>query len=282
MSQVQIISGLDIGSSNIRLVTLQNQPDNAWQIIGVVEQKTEGVAKGMVTNIEDLVSSVSEVVEKSERMIGLPIESCVVGISGTHIQTLESRGVVAVAKADKEITEEDVARSIEAAQAVATPANYEILHVIPKDFTVDNQSGIKDPVGMTGVRLEVATQIIIGLSSQIKNLTKCIYRAGIDVDDLVFSILACSESTLTKRQKELGVALLNIGSQTTSMAVFEEGDVLHTAVLPIGSSYITSDITIGLRTSIETAEAIKLEVVELNPKKVSKRDEIDLAKYSAS
>ena len=231
MSQVQIISGLDIGSSNIRLVTLQNQPDNAWQIIGVVEQKTEGVAKGMVTNIEDLVSSVSEVVEKSERMIGLPIESCVVGISGTHIQTLESRGVVAVAKADKEITEEDVARSIEAAQAVATPANYEILHVIPKDFTVDNQSGIKDPVGMTGVRLEVATQIIIGLSSQIKNLTKCIYRAGIDIDDLVFSVLACAESTLTKQQKELGVALVNLGSQTTNLIVYEEGEVLHTAVL---------------------------------------------------
>ncbi|HLC63817.1 MAG TPA: cell division protein FtsA [Patescibacteria group bacterium] len=282
MAQAEITTGLDIGSSNIRVVTLERQPDDSWQVIGAAERPAEGVAKGMVTNIEDLVSAVSEVLEQSERMTGLPIESAVVGISGTHIKTLESNGVVAVAKADKEITDEDVARAIEAAQAVATPANYEILHVIPKDFTVDNQSGIKDPVGMTGVRLEVATQIIIGLSSQIKNLTKCIYRAGIDVDDLVFSILACSESTLTKRQKELGVALLNIGSQTTNLIVYEEGEVLHTAVLPIGSNHITADIAIGLRTAIETAETIKLELVKLDFKKVSKRDEVDLSKYSST
>ncbi len=282
MLQLETKTGLDIGSNNIRVVTLQHQPDETWQIIGAAERQAEGMAKGMVTNIEDLVSSISEVLEQSERMTGTPIESSVVGISGTHIKTLESNGVVAVAKADKEITEEDVARAIEAAQAVATPANYEILHVIPKDFTVDNQSGIKDPVGMTGVRLEVATQIIIGLSSQIKNLTKCIYRAGIDVDDLVFSILACSESTLTKQQKELGVALVNIGSQTTNLIVYEEGEVLHTAVLPVGSNHITADIAIGLRTSIETAEAVKLEVVQLNSKKVSKRDEIDLAKFSST
>ena len=282
MAQAEITTGLDIGSSNIRVVTLERQPDDSWQVIGAAERPAEGVAKGMVTNIEDLVSAVSEVLEQSERMTGLPIESAVVGISGTHIKTLESNGVVAVAKADKEITDEDVARAIEAAQAVATPANYEILHVIPKDFTVDNQSGIKDLVGMTGVRLEVATQIIIGLSSQIKNLTKCIYRAGIDVDDLVFSILACSESTLTKRQKELGVALLNIGSQTTNLIVYEEGEVLHTAVLPIGSNHITADIAIGLRTAIETAETIKLELVKLDFKKVSKRDEVDLSKYSST
>ena len=282
MGQLEIITGLDIGSSNIRVVNLQRQPDNSWQIVGAAERPAEGVAKGMVTNIEDLVSAISEVLEQSERMTGLPIESAVVGISGTHIRTLESNGVVAVAKADKEITEEDVSRAIEAAQAVARPANYEILHVVPKDFTVDNQPGIKDPVGMTGVRLEVATQIIIGLSSQIKNLTKCVYRAGIDVDDLVFGILACSESTLTKQQKELGVALVNIGSQTTTMIVYEEGEALHTAVLPVGSNHITADLAIGLRTSIETAESIKLELVNLDMRKVSKRDEIDLAKYSGA
>src|SRR3989344_6289545 len=174
MGQLEIITGLDIGSSNIRVVNLQRQPDNSWQIVGAAERPAEGVAKGMVTNIEDLVSAISEVLEQSERMTGLPIESAVVGISGTHIRTLESNGVVAVAKADKEITEEDVSRAIEAAQAVATPANYEILHVIPKDFAIDNQTGIKDPVGMTGVRLEVSAQIVMGLSAQIKNLTKCV------------------------------------------------------------------------------------------------------------
>lgn len=281
MSQNAIITGLDVGSSNIRLVVLQRNSQGGLQIIGAAEKNSEGVAKGMISNIEDAVSSISEVLEQAERMTGLPIETVVAGISGTHIKTLESTGVVAVAKADKEIMEEDVERAIEAAQAVATPPNYEILHVIPKDFTVDNQTGIKDPVGMTGVRLEVQAQIIMGLSSQIKNLTKCIYRTGVDVSDLVFGILACAESTLTKKQKEIGVALVNLGSQTTGLAVFEEGDVLSTAVLPIGSNHITADLAIGLRTSVETAEALKIEVANANAQNINKRNEIDLAKYSA-
>src|SRR3989338_4887396 len=271
MPQREIITGLDIGSYAIRVVILEQTQEGRFSIIGCAERASEGMAKGMVSNVEDLVSSISEVLEEAERMTGINVEHAVIGISGTHIKTLESNGVVAVAKADKEITDEDVARAIEAAQAVATPANYEILHVIPKDFTVDNQSGIKDPVGMTGVRLEVATQIIIGLSSQIKNLTKCIYRAGIDIDDLVFSLLATSESTLTKQQKELGVALVNLGAQTANLIVYEEGQVLHTAVLPVGSAHVTADIAIGLRTSIEAAEAIKLEAGNFDQKKESKR-----------
>lgn len=282
MAQPEIITGLDIGSSNIRAVILERRADGGFSVVGAAERYAEGVAKGMVTNIEDLVSSLSEVLEQAERMTGFGIERALVGISGTHIKTLESTGVVAVAKADKEIMEEDVARAIEAAQAVARPANYEILHVIPKDFTVDSQTGIKDPVGMTGIRLEVTTKIIMGLSAQIKNLTKCIYRAGVDVDDLVFGILASSESVLTKKQKELGVALVNLGSHTTSLIVYEEGDVLHTAVLPIGSNHITADLAIGLRTSFETAEAIKLEAASADAKKISKRDEVDLAKFSAT
>ena len=280
MSQEHYITGLDIGSSNIRAVVIKKTFDNNLEIIGVAEQLSTGIAKGMVTDIEDAVSSISEVLEQLERMTGRPVESAVVGIFGTHIKTLESNGVVAVAKADKEITEEDVERAIEAAQAVATPPNHEILHVIPRDFTVDNQTGIKDPVGMTGVRLEVSTQIIIGLSAQIKNLSKSIYRTGVDITDLVFGILACAESTLDKKQRELGVCLVNIGHHTTTMIVYEEGDILHSAVLPIGSSHITSDIAIGLRTSVEAAEIIKLEIAKADSKNVNKRDEIDLAKFS--
>lgn len=282
MAQPHIITGLDIGSSSIRAVVLQSSPDGSWQIIGASEQPAEGMAKGMVTNIEDLVSSISQCLEQAERMTGLPVERAVVGISGTHIKTLASTGVVAVAKADKEITEEDVDRAIEAAQAVATPANYEILHVIPKDFTIDGQPGVKDPVGMTGIRLEVATQIIMGLSSQVKNLTKCVYRTGVDIDDLVFGILATAESTLVKKQKELGVVLVNLGAQTTSMIVYEEGDVLQTAVLPIGSNHITADLAIGLRIAMETAETLKLEAAQADADKVNKRDEVDLAKFSVS
>ena len=280
MPQEQIITGLDIGSSDIRAVVVKKTLEGDLQIIGAAGQLSSGIAKGMVTDIEDAVSSISEVLEQLERMTGLPVETAVVGISGTHIKTLESNGVVAVAKADKEITEEDVDRAIEAAQAVATPPNHEILHVIPRDFTIDNQTGVKDPVGMTGVRLEVATQIIIGLSSQIKNLTKCIYRTGVDIADLVFGILACAESTLDKKQKELGVALINVGSQTTNIIVYEEGDVLHSAVLPIGSNHITSDLAIGLRTSVEAAETIKLEIAKADSRKINKREEIDLAKFS--
>jgi cell division protein FtsA len=169
---------------------------------------------------------------------------------------------------------------LEAAQTIATPPNYEILHVLPTNYHLDEQRDLKDPVGMSGVRLEVETQIIMGLSSQIKNLTKCIYRTGIDIEDLVFSILATSEAVLTKKQKDLGVAVVNIGQSTTSVAVFEEGDILHTAVLPIGAGHVTNDLAIGLRTSVDTAEVVKIDQAQGIADSISKRDEVDLHKYS--
>ncbi|MDZ7798630.1 MAG: cell division protein FtsA [Patescibacteria group bacterium] len=277
MAKEEIITGLDIGSSYIRAVVGQKNPnDEKLHIMGLASQPSEGVSKGVVTSIEETVSSISQCLEKVERMTGIPAENAFVGISGSHINSQDSHGVIAVAKADGEIKEEDVERVVEAAQAVATPPNFEILHVIPRSFTVDNQKGIKDPVGMTGIRLEVEAQIIQGLSSQIKNLTKSVYRTGVDIEDLVLGVLASSESCLTKRQKNLGVALVNIGSSTTSLVVFEEGDVLHTKILPIGSSHITNDIAIGLRTSIDLAEKIKLEYGSALPDDISKREEINL------
>ena len=277
MAEQEIIAGLDIGSSAIRLAVGQSVGEEGKiHIIGAAEVAAEGISKGIISSIEDAVSSISACLEKAERMIGVPIERAWVGISGSHIISQESRGVVAVARSDGEISEDDIERSIEAARTVATPPNYEILHVIPKSFTVDGQIGIKDPLGMTGVRLEVDTQIIQGLSSQIKNLTKAVYRPGINIEDLVLSILATSEAVLTSRQKELGVAVINIGGSTTSMAVFEEGDILHTTVLPVGSDHITSDIAIGLRISIDTAEKIKLEYGTALINGINKRDEIDI------
>jgi len=277
MAKEEIITGIDIGSSYIRAVVGQKNPnDEKLHIMGVAEHPSEGVSKGVVTSIEEAVSSISQCLEKAERMTGIPVENAFVGISGSHINSQDSHGVIAVAKADGEIKEEDVERVVEAAQAVATPPNFEILHVIPRSFTVDNQKGIKDPVGMTGIRLEVDAQIIQGLSSQIKNLTKSVYRTGVDIEDLVLGVLASSESSLTKRQKDLGVALINIGDSTTSLVVFEEGDVLHTKILPIGSSHITNDIAIGFRTSIDLAEKIKLEYGNALPDDISKRDEINL------
>ncbi|HLC90121.1 MAG TPA: cell division protein FtsA, partial [Patescibacteria group bacterium] len=226
MPEKDLIAGLDVGSTMIRLAVGQLAAGaEKIHIIGSAEVPAEGISKGIISSLEDAVSSVSACLEKAERMIGVPIQNVWVGISGAHIISQESRGVVAVARADGEISEDDVERSIEAARTVATPPNYEILHVIPKSFTVDGQPGIKDPLGMTGVRIEVETQIIQGLSSQIKNLTKAVYRTGLNIEDLVLSILATSEAVLTSRQKELGVAVVNIGGSTTSLAVFEEGDI---------------------------------------------------------
>ncbi len=278
-SRESIICGLDIGSSNVRVVVGQLSAENAMTVLAAVETPTEGVSKGTVTSIEDAVSSVSQSLEKAERLSGVELRSAYVGISGAHILSQDSHGVVAVGKANGEIQEDDVERVIEAAQAVATPPNYEIIHVIPRSFSVDGQANIKDPVGMSGVRLEVDAQIIQGLSGQIRNVTKCVYRTGLDINDLVLGILATSEAVLDKKQKDLGVALVNIGAHTTSVAVFEEGDVLHTAVLPVGSSHITSDIAIGLRTAIDVAENVKIDVGTVLPNTVARREGIDLENY---
>jgi len=280
-----LVIGLDIGSTAVRIAVgtrANNGNLDILHLIGAAEVPSGGVHKGVVMSIEDAVSAVSACLERAERMCGAPIEHAWVGISGTHVLAQESKGVVAVSKADEEIANEDVERAVEAAKTVATPMNYEILHVIPKRFSVDGQTGIKDPIGMTGVRLEVDAQIIQGVSSQIKNLTKAVYRTGLDIDDLVLGVLACSEAVVTSRQKDLGVAVVNIGGATTSVAVFEEGDVLHTAILQIGSDHITSDLAIGLRTAIDVAERMKLEYGTASPKMVPKKEEIELASLGAS
>src|SRR3989339_273405 len=264
-----IIAGLDIGSTSIRLVVGQQvKDDNQLQIIGAVSVKAKGIIKGAVKSIEDVTSSISECLEKGERLVGIPMESVWISINSPYIKCEKSRGVVAVGK-------NDVERALEAARALSVPPNYEILHVIPIKFTVDSQDDIKDPIGMTGVRLEVETLIIQGLSSQIKNLTKAVFRTGLDIEDLVLSPLAAAEAVMDSEQKELGSALVNIGLSTTSLAVFEEGELLHTAVIPIGSSHITSDIAIGLRCPINLAEKIKIKYGSASSENFNKKDEID-------
>jgi len=277
----EIIAGLDIGSTEIRLVVGQrvknSGEEEALQIIGGVSVSAEGISKGSVKSIEDVTSSISACIEKAERLIGAPIESVWVGINSPNIKCERSKGVVAVSKSDGEINQDDIERALEAARALSVPPNYEILHVIPISFTIDNQENIKDPIGMTGVRLEVETLIIQGLSSQIKNLTKAIFRTGLQIEDLVISPLASAEAVIGAKQKELGAALVNIGASTTSLAVFEEGELLHTAVIPIGSEHITSDIAVGLRCPINLAERVKVEIGNSNPDKFNKKDEIDIS-----
>lgn len=279
-----LFAGIDIGSFGIRIAVGQRLPvgdKEQVHIIGAAEVPSEGINRGAINSIEDTVSAVSACIERVERMTGVPIDSAHVAISGANVQLLESKGVVAVARADGEIREDDVERAVEAAQTVATPVNYEILHVIPKTFSVDGQTGIKDPVGMNGIRLEVDAQIIQGLSSHVKNLTKCVYRTGVNIDRLVLGVLAAADVVVTQRQKELGVAVVNIGGSLTNVVVFEQGDIVHLASVPIGSEHVTSDIAIGLRTSIDIAEKVKLTCASATPGQFAKKDEIDLHELGA-
>lgn len=286
-SSQHLITGLDIGTHNIRMAVGQfYQADHggqmSLQLLGAASVASEGVKKGVISSIEDVVSSISACHERVERAVGVPIDHAWVSISDPAIVTQTSKGVVAVSKANSEITEDDVNRAIEAARTISTPLNFEVLHVLPKSFNIDGQTGIKDPIGMTGIRLEVDTHIILGATTQIKNLTKAVYRSGLSIEDLVLSVLATAEAVTTARQRELGVVVLDIGGSTTSLAVFEEGDVLHTAVIPIGSEHITNDLAIGLRTSVDIAERVKVEYGECLPDLVSKSSDIDLSTVGGS
>lgn len=282
----EIITGVDIGSSKIRVVVGQPIPaedgKNQLHIIGAVEVSSSGIHRGSISSMEDAVSAVSKALERAERMTGIALNSAWISIAGQNVLVQESKGVIGVSRPEAEIREEDVERVIEAARTVATPSNYEILHVIPKSFTVDGQHGIKDPVGMHGIRLEVDAMIIQTLSSHIKNLTKSVYRTGLDIDDLVFSPLATAEAVLTPRQKELGVCVCDIGASSTTIAIFEEGDLLHTAVLPIGGDHITSDIAIGLRTSLEIAEEVKREMGNAVSDHVDRKFQRSLKEFGSS
>ena len=279
MAKEQIFVGLDVGSSMIRVVVGKQESElGSPSIIGVGEAPSAGIRRGVIVDIDEAVSAISEALEKSERMTGLTIDHAVVSVGGAQITAQESHGVIAVARADGEITENDVVRVVDASQAISIPANREILHVIPKNFTVDGQTGIKDPVGMSGIRLEVDTQIIQASVPFIKNLTKCIMQAGLDIDDLVLAPLAGAQAVLNKKQKELGVAVIDLGGGTTGMVVFEEGDLVTATILPIGSMHITNDLAIGMRTSVDTAEKIKLQYAQAEMREVKKDSEIDLAK----
>lgn len=283
--QTELTVGIDIGSTAIRVAVGQvgadEQNPEAVQVIAVVEVPSEGIVRGNITSIEEVVSAISNALEQAERLIGIPVEAAWVGITGNHILTQESKGVVAVAKSDGDISDEDVARAVDAARMVSPPLNYEVLHVMPRSFSVDGQPGIKDPVGMTGVRLEVDTKIVYGLTSHLKHITKAVYRTGIDIHDLVVTIFSTAELVTTARQREMGVAVVDIGGATTSLVVYEEGDMVHTASLPIGAEHVTNDIAIGVRGSIDVAEKLKLQYGRCVTTDIPKKEMIDLASVGA-
>lgn len=284
MSQDTLFAGIDIGSSAVRIVIGQRltmgEKEGA-HILSAAEVPSEGVQRGVINSIEDAVSCVSACIEKAERLAGAQISLAWIAIAGAHVTAQLSKGVIAVSRPDGEIREEDVNRALDAAQTVATPVNFEILHVIPRTYTIDGQTGVNDPVGMSGIRLEVDTQIIHGQTAHMKNLTRCVYRTGANVEGVVLGILAAAETVTTPRQRELGVAVVNIGGSSTGLIVYEQGDILHLATLPVGSDHVTADIAIGLRTSIDIAEKVKLNCVRAMAKDVDRKNSINLRDHGA-
>lgn len=273
-------SGLDIGSSQITCVIgHRNEEETQPTVLGVGTAFHSGLRKGVVTDVEETTRAISAALLEAERMAGLPLGAAYISVNGQHIQSLNSRGVIAVGRGRDEITPDDVLRVIETAQALSLPANREVIHVIPRTFAVDGQGGIKDPVGMTGNRLEVDAHVITGSMPFNRNLRRTIEQGRVHLADLVLAPLAASKAAISKKQKELGVALVDIGSGTTGLVVFEEGDVYHSAVLPVGGADLTNDLAIVLKTSLEVAEKLKLEHGSAVPAGLSDKESIDLAKY---
>lgn len=279
MAKPQIQTAIDIGTSKVVvLVGVKKEEKGSVEIIGVGEAPSSGMRGGVVANIEEVTSSISSAIEMAERMSGVSISSAAVTVGGAHISSITSKGVIAIPKEKSEITEDDKKRVIEASKTISLPSNTQILHIIPKYFTVDGQEGVKEPVGMSGVRLEVESLIIYGSSPTISNLSKCLFQAGVDSETFIAAPLAAAKGVLSERQEDLGVLVCDIGSRCTSLAVFEEGNLLLAEVLPVGASHITNDLAIGLRTTIEVAERVKLEYGRAEIEDISEREKIDLSK----
>ncbi len=252
----EIVCGLDIGTTKI-CVIIAELTENGVEIIGCGTSPSRGLRKGAVVNIDVTVESIKKAVEAAEAMASLTLDSAFVGIAGGHIKGINSRGVIAVSGKNQEVTQADVERVIEAAKAITLPADRRVIHVIPQEFIIDEQGGIKEPLGMSGHRLEAEVHIVTGAIASAENIIKCATRAGLEVRDIVLQPLASSEATLTADEKELGVVLVDIGGGTSDIAVFVDGSIRHTAVLTLGGDHLTHDIAIGLRTPPQCAEEIK-------------------------
>ena len=245
-------------------------------ILGAAEAPAEGLRRGVVVNIDKTVEAIQAAVIRAERMAGIRMESVAVSLGGPHLSSQCSRGVVAVSRPDREVEPEDVERVVEASRAVSVASDRQVLHVIPRTFTVDGQEGVKDAIGMTGQRLEVDTCLLSGSQMAIQNVIKCVHQAGLDVDDVVCAGLAAGESVLTQNELDLGVCLVEIGAGTTDVAVYTDGAPLHLAVLPVGGNHVTNDIAIGLKTTLEEAEALKLNYGHTLPSVIPADERIDV------
>lgn len=259
MAKSEIFAGIDIGSTKVCTTVVEVYPDGRVDIIGVGIVPCAGMKKGVVVNLDATTTAIRESVELAQRVSGVEVNTAIVGVSGEHISSLNSPGRVAVAQGDHEVKKEHVERVLDASRVIVLPPEREIIHAIPRGFTIDGQGGIKDPVGMAGRRLEVETHIVTGATSFLQNVWKSVNKASIEVEDTVLASIASGLSVTNQEERDLGVAVIDIGGGTTDVAVFVEGEVFYTAVLPIGGSHITQDIAVGLQTSQDEAEKAKKE-----------------------
>lgn len=289
MAKNKLIAAIELGSSKVTTLVAQTQLEpttleSSLNIVGVSSVDSHGVKKGQIVDIEEAVDVIVESVEAAERMAGYNLESAYVALDGAHVTSQNSHGVVAVSDPDGEITPEDVSRVIEAASAVSLPSSKELIHVIPREYVVDGESEVKDPVGMSGIRLEVDTHLVTASNAAVKNLRKAINEVGVNVTELVYTGLASAEAVLTKTEKELGCVLIDVGGGTTSIAAFIDGSLAYSGVLPIGAKNVTNDLAIGLRVSLESAEKIKILLSDDERHKKNKddketiEDQLDLVK----
>lgn len=282
MPESNIVVGIDIGTSKIATV-IGKVEESGINVLGVSEVVSRGIRKGQIVDIEEAAGCINASLDSAERMAGYSVDKVFVSISGTHVESQNSQGIVAISQPDGEINEQDVDRVLEAAGAISMPSTRNIVHVLPKAFTVDGESGIKDPIGMTGVRLEVATHIISANSTSVKNIQRVLEtEAGVGVSALVFSGFASSLAVLSETEKELGVIMVDIGAGITNICIFVDGAISYTSVIPIGARHITNDLAIGLRISLESAEKIKLFLSKKLDRRMASEedalsDEVDLS-----
>lgn len=269
-----MIVGLDIGTSKVAAIVGEVTEEGQVDIIGVGSHRSNGLKKGVVVNIDATVQSVQKCVEEAELMAGCQIHSVYTGISGSHIRSLNSNGIVAIR--DSEVVSADVERVVDAAKAVAIPADQKILHILPQEFVIDHQEGIREPIGMSGVRLEARVHMVTGAVSAAQNIVNCIRRCGLEVEDIILSQLASSYAVLSDDEKQLGVCLIDMGGGTTDIAVFLDGAIRHTAVIPIAGDQVTNDIAVALRTPTQAAETIKMQQACATSKGMDLDDIIDI------
>ena len=258
MEREAILVGIDVGTSKVTALIGEVRRDGGLTIIGKGMVPATGLKKGQVVNIDQTVHSIGQAVEQAERLSGMKIDRAFVSVGGQHVESQNSPGTVAVSGHDREVTREDVNRATEVARAIQIPSNREVLHVLPRDFSVDDQEGVKDPIGMSAIRLGVDVHIVTASATAVQNLTKCVVAAGVKIDELVAGSLASAETVASETERELGVAVADIGAGTIDLALFTDGSPLYSAVLPVGGNNVTNDVAIGLKTSLQVAEELKI------------------------